>query len=228
MDTLSDSGFWVSVVQIIWINTLLSGDNAMVIALACRSLPPEQQRRGMILGTGAAILLRILFTGIVAQVMNITFVKAASAVLLFWIAVKLAVPADEDGDGPEAAQSLWHAVQVVVIADIVMSLDNVIAIAAAVKGDTLLIVLGLLISIPMIVAGASLLIRILERYPVLIWAGAALLGWIAGEIFAEDPFIRGLVDPHVAESLERMTGAVGAMMVLSVGWMLARTRRETA
>ena len=177
-------GFWLAAFEIIWINILLSGDNAVVIALACRQLPPRQRLWGMVLGAGVAVGLRIAFTGVVSELMGLPFLKLVGAGLLVWIAVKLAVPDDSDAEGDLAsADTLWRAVRIVAVADVVMSLDNVIAIAAAAKGNFVLIVFGLVVSVPLIVAGSAVLMRLLERYPLLIWGGAGLLGWVAGEIF---------------------------------------------
>ncbi len=189
-DEMSTGTFWVAVGKIIWINILLSGDNALVIAMACRGLAPRQRFWGMFLGAGVAVLLRIIFTFIVVTLMSLPYLKLVGGLALLWIAAKLLVPehADEDG-GVDAAAHLWAAVQIVAIADIVMSLDNVIAVAAAANGSVPLLVLGLAISIPLIVAGAALIMALLTRLPILVWAGAALLGWIAGDVIATDPAI---------------------------------------
>ncbi|MEA2863732.1 MAG: hypothetical protein QOC84_1688 [Bradyrhizobium sp.] len=181
--------FWVALGKIMWINVLLSGDNALVIALACRGLEPRHRLWGMILGAGAAVILRIIFTGIVVTLMELPYLKLVGGLALLVIAAKLLVPEGEDEDGVESASHLWAAVQIVVVADIVMSLDNVIAVAAAANGSVPLLILGLAISIPLIVAGAALIMALLTRLPILIWAGAALLGWIAGEVMATDPAV---------------------------------------
>ena len=184
---MTQPAFWVAVGKIIWINVLLSGDNALVIALACRGLSPKHRLWGMILGAGAAVVLRIIFTGIVVTLMELPYLKLVGGLALLVIAAKLLVPEHEDEDGVESASHLWAAVQIVVIADIVMSLDNVIAVAAAANGSIPLLVLGLAVSIPLIVAGAALIMALLSRLPILVWAGAALLGWIAGDVIATDP-----------------------------------------
>jgi YjbE family integral membrane protein len=194
----TQAAFWVAAWQIILINIVLSGDNAVVIALACRTLPAKQRLWGMVLGAGAAVLLRIMFVLIVTAIMDFPFLKFAGGILLLWIAIKLVVPAESHG-GPSvaAADNLWRAVKIVAIADVVMSLDNVIAIAAAAKGSWALIIFGLAVSVPLIVAGSAILVALLDRLPILAWAGAALLGWIAGDIMVEDPgFIRWLGDPY--------------------------------
>jgi YjbE family integral membrane protein len=184
---MAEPAFWIAVGKIIWINILLSGDNALVIALACRNLKPRHQLWGMVFGAGAAVLLRIIFTGIVASLMALPYLKLVGGLALIGIAAKLLVPENEDEDDVESASHLWQAVQIVVIADIVMSLDNVIAVAAAANGSAPLLVLGLAISVPLIVAGAALIMALLTKLPILVWAGAALLGWIAGEVIATDP-----------------------------------------
>ena len=198
--------FWVAVGKIIWINVLLSGDNALVIALACRALTPRHRLWGMILGAGAAVFLRIVFTGIVVTLMELPYLKLVGGLALIVIAAKLLVPEREDEEGVESASHLWAAVQIVVVADIVMSLDNVIAVAAAANGSVPLLILGLAISIPLIVAGAALIMVVLTRLPFLVWAGAALLGWIAGEVIATDPavqpFLQRVLDGQIALNLD--------------------------
>jgi YjbE family integral membrane protein len=217
--------FYLAALQIIWINVLLSGDNAVVIALACRSLPPRERMWGLILGAGAAVLLRVLFTIIIAKLMGLPFLKLVGGLALLWIAVKLIVPEEEAGeDSVQAGATLWRAVRIVAIADIVMSLDNVIAIAAAAKGDYLLIIFGLVISIPMIVAGAALLMALLSRFPILVWAGAALLGWIAGEIMIEDPATMGYLGADLVHQYVYWAAAAGAAFVVAAGWLIRRRK----
>src|SRR6266849_7181476 len=182
--------FWLAAMQIMGINILLSGDNAVVIALAVRALPPKERFWGMVLGAGCAAVLLILFTGIVATLLKLPYLKLIGGLALFWVAVKLVAPQPHDAeDTPEAVEDLWRAVRVVVIANIVMSLDNVIAVAAAANGNYLLLGLGLAVSIPVVVAGSAMIMAILDRFPILVWAGAALLGWIAGGLVATDPFV---------------------------------------
>jgi len=198
---MAQPAFWVAVGKIIWINVLLSGDNALVIALACRGLAPRQRLWGMIFGAGAAVILRIIFTGIVASLMELPYLKLVGGLALLVIAAKLLVPEQEDEDSVQSASHLWAAIQIVVVADIVMSLDNVIAVAAAANGSVPLLILGLAISIPLIVAGAALIMALLNRLPILVWAGAALLGWIAGDVIATDPAIHPKLDALFAEQL---------------------------
>ncbi len=182
--------FWLAALQIMGINILLSGDNAVVIALAVRALPPRERFWGMVLGAGCAAVLLILFTGIVATLLKLPYLKLIGGLALFWVAVKLVAPQPHDAeDTPEAVEDLWRAVRVVVVANIVMSLDNVIAVAAAAKGNYLLLGLGLAISIPVVIAGSALFLALLERFPWVVWAGGALLGWIAGGLLPDDAFV---------------------------------------
>ena len=215
---VDDPGFWFAVLQIIWIDILLSGDNAVVIALACRQLPPHQRVWGIALGTLAAIVLRIVFTGLVTTLMAMPYLKLIGGVLLIWIAIKLLGGEEEsDDDNVKPVANLWHAVRIIVIADAVMSLDNVIAIAMAARGNYALLMFGLAVSIPLIVAGAALIISLLERFPIIVWGGAALLGWIAGEIIAKDPLITGHLDPGAAHTVSLVGAVLGALFVVGVG-----------
>lgn len=225
------SSFWISVLQIIWINILLSGDNAVVIALACRNLPSRVRMWGMVFGAGVAILLRIVFTLVVATLMELPYLKIAGGLALLYIAVKLLVPEETgDEDNVQASTRLWSAVRVIAVADIIMSLDNVIAIAAAAKGHVALFVFGLAISIPLIVAGARIVMELLTRYPVLVWAGGALLGWISGQVVATDPIIFDYVAQHygghAAELVEYGSALAGAVLVVAIGWSVRRNRES--
>ena len=234
--------FWIAVGQIIWINILLSGDNAVVIALACRSLPPKQRFWGILLGAGAAVLLRILFTVIIAQIMGIPFLKLVGGLLLLWIAVKLIVPGDEHGEeSVKAGDTLMRAVWLVTVADIVMSLDNVIAIAAAAETaaarvdlahalsiKTTLIIFGLATSVPLIIAGSALLMALLNRFPILVWAGAALLGWVAGEIIVKDAAVIRYFGEEAVEHWHLWAAAIGAIFVVALGWTIRRSQHKRA
>src|SRR5262245_48772238 len=210
---MQQPAFWVALGKIMWINILLSGDNALVIAMACRGLPPRQRFWGMILGAGVAVFLRIIFTGIVVTLMALPFLKLVGGLALLFIAAKLLVPEHEGESDTEAAAHLWAAVQIVAIADIVMSLDNVIAVAAAANGSIPLLVIGLAISVPLIVAGAALIMALLTRLPALVWAGAGLLGWIAGEVMATDPVVEprlhAFFNGPVGVGLDGFLGALG-------------------
>lgn len=213
--------FWVALTKIVWINVLLSGDNALVIALACRGLQPQQRVWGMVLGAGVAVVLRIIFTFIVVTLMALPFLKLIGGLALIVIAAKLLVPEDHDEDGVETAAHLWAAVRIVAIADIIMSLDNVIAVAAAANGSAILLILGLAISIPMIVAGAAIIMALLDRLPILVWFGAALLGWIAGDVIATDPavapWLHKLLSGTVNLSIETVSSMFGFTRNLRLG-----------
>lgn len=236
---LFSPAFWVAAGQIIGVNIILSGDNAVVIAMACRMLPPRQRMWGMILGAGVAVLLRVLFTLVVAQAMSYPFLKLIGGVLLLWVALKLVVP-DEEGEGNvQAADNLWRAVRIVAIADIVMSLDNVIAIAASAETaaarvdlahaatvKTILIIFGLATSVPLIVAGSALLMALLDRFPILVWAGAALLGWVAGDIMAKDNALEWWFSPTALHSAHYWSAAAGAILVVGMGWAMRRSRHK--
>ena len=218
--------FWIGLLQIIGIDILLSGDNAVVIALACRSLPAHQRRRGIIMGAGAAIVLRVIFAIFIVYLLAVPYLKIVGGLLLFWIAIKLLQPEESnDGDGVDPARNLYQAIRTIVIADAVMSLDNVVAIAAAAKGDITLLVLGLLISIPLIIYGSTLILALLDRYPVIIAVGGALLGYIAGETIATDPVLIDWVDEQAAW-LHYGAPIGGAVFVVVAGVAIARLRRR--
>ena len=227
---IGQTAFWVSLLQIMWINILLSGDNAVVIAMACRGLRPRQRLWGMILGAGVAVLLRIVFTVFVAALMLLPWLKIVGGLALFYIAAKLLVPEEADENETEATEHLWRAVKIVAIADIIMSLDNVIAIAAAAKGNMALLVIGLAVSIPLIVAGAAVIMALLDRFPILVWAGAALLGWIVGEVIATDPVIERYLEPRLgAEGFHYVVlfaALLGAILVLIVGALWRRSKQS--
>jgi YjbE family integral membrane protein len=216
-----------SVLEVIWINILLSGDNAIVIALACRGLPPHQRRLGMVLGAGVAILLRIIFTLLVVQLLATPFLKMVGSVLLCWVAVKLLTEDSDDETTISASSRLFHAVRTIALADIVMSLDNVLAIAAVAQNNMIMLILGLLISVPLIVAGATLVMALLARFTFLVWAGAGLLGWVAGEMFVSDPWFIGQITETTAEHLAVPLSAALAALVVAIGF-IARIHREKA
>ena len=227
----SSPTFWLAVLKIVWINILLSGDNAVVIAMACSGLPYRQRMWGMILGAGLAVILRIVFTGVVASLLLLPYLKLFGGLALLYIAAKLLVPDPPDESESKAVEHLWRAVRIVAVADIVMSLDNVIAIAAAAQDDMALLVLGLAISIPLIVAGAALIAALLDRFPILVWAGAALLGWIAGEVISTDPVVRDyLVHGYgvpAAHTVEYAAAAAGVALVLIAGGLWRRSKQES-
>lgn len=226
---LFDPALWGKLVEIIALNIVLSGDNAVVIALACRALAPDQRAKGIALGAGVAVVLRVVFTVLIASLLNMPFLHIVGALLLVWIAVKLIV---EDGESDEdsitASSKLWKAVQTVAIADIVMSLDNVLAIAAVAKDSIPLLVGGLVISIPLIVLGASLITSLLTRFPILVWAGAALLGWVAGEMFDSDPWLITRFGADTLHRFEFPAALIGALLVLGLGYLLKNRRPDPA
>jgi len=213
--------FALSVLKIIWIDLLLSGDNAVVIALACRSLPENQRRWGILMGAGAAILLRILFMFIVVQLLALPYLKLVGGVLLLWIAIQL-VTGDDDEHDIKAPSSLFKAVGTIALADVVMSLDNVVAIAAAAKDSFALVLFGIGVSIPLIVFGSNVVLYILDRFPILIWAGAALLGWIAGEMIVSDPSLVTWIGGAVSSTLHYAAACAGAVMVVLIAWLMTR------
>ncbi len=219
------STFMLQLLQIIWINILLSGDNAVVIALACRSLPPKSRTIGIVAGAGVAIVLRIIFTLLVVSLLAIPYLRLGGGVLLVWIAVKLLTDEANESNVAEAS-SVWHAVRIVAIADMVMSLDNVLAIAAVAKDSNLLVIIGLGLSIPLIVFGAQLVITMLERFPWLVWVGAGLLGFVAGELLASEPAIKPLLGGMSEHTAEYVLGASGIALVLALGALLRKPHRE--
>jgi YjbE family integral membrane protein len=220
--------FWIGLMTIIWVNIILSGDNAVVIALAARSLPPEQQKKAVFWGAGAAVLLRIVLTIVAVELLKFPYLKLIGGALLLWIAVKLLVPEDDDGDNIESSSNLIVAIRTILIADLVMSLDNVIGVAAAAKGSILLLVLGLLISIPLVIFGATMLMKLMERWPVIITLGAAILGWVSGEMAVTDPSVAEWVNANAAW-LHWVAPALGAILVVVVGKAIAgRAAKEHA
>ena len=236
---ITHAAFWIAAAQIIGVNIILSGDNAVVIAMACMMLPARQRLWGMILGAGVAVLLRVVFTLVVAEAMGYPYLKLVGGVLLLWVAVKLVTPEGDPDERIEAADNLWRAVRIVAIADIVMSLDNVIAIAAsaevaamrvdpthAVTIKTTLIIFGLTTSIPLIVGCSAVLMKLLERFPILVWAGGALLGWVAGDIMAKDGALLHVLSHDTMEQLHVWAAAIGAVFVVVVGLLLRRKRQD--
>lgn len=216
--------FLVSLLQIIWIDLLLSGDNAVVIALACRNLPPEQRRMGILLGAGAAIGLRIVFALIITQLLAVPFLKIVGGLLLFWVAIKLITDNDAHGD-VAAPTSLWSAVKTIAIADAVMSLDNVLAIAAASHGNVWLFIFGLLLSIPLIIYGSTMILTLLQRFPILVWAGAALLGWIAGEMITGDPWFMANIG-QMSGMGKHLGAVIGAIFVVLVSYLISQRSKQ--
>src|SRR3954467_2941579 len=234
---LASQAFWLGLLKIIGVNIILSGDNAVVIALAARSLPARQQKQAVLWGAGAAVVLRILLTIFAAALLSLPWLKLIGSLLLFWIGVKLLIPEDGE-DNIQASEHLMTAIKTILIADLVMSLDNVIAVAAAAAGSYVLLILGLAISIPLVVFGATLLIKLMERFPVIITLGAGLIGWVAGEMLVADSALKGWLtawgveyrqeQPYVGGwSLEIIAAVIGFALVVLVGRWLG-TRKEAA
>ncbi len=208
----------IQALQIVWIDLLLSGDNAVVIALACRNLPEDQRRLGAILGAGMAILLRVIFTLLVVRLLDVPVIKLVGAILLIVIAVNFLVE-DHEVKGVKPRNSMWGAVFTITLADAVMSLDNVLAIAAASRGNSWLIVFGLMLSLPLVVFGASFIMRMIDRFPIIVWAGAGLLGWVAGHMMSEDPVFAHYLD-QLGDPPDIFVNVAGAAFVLIVGFLL--------
>ncbi|WP_412479123.1 TerC family protein [Azonexus sp. IMCC34839] len=219
---LSSAAFWVAVGQIILIDIVLSGDNAVVIALACRNLSPEQRKKGIFWGVAGAVSLRVVLTTFAALVMNLPWLKFVGGLLLVWIAVKLMLPEDEDGHDIQSSEHLWGAVKTIVVADFVMSLDNVIAVAGAAHGSLALLLFGLAVSIPLIVWSSQLIMHWMERFPAIVLLGAGLLGYVSGQMLLTDPGLLALLPP-LPEWSGKAAGAVGAVLVVAVGrWLEQR------
>lgn len=222
----TSAAFWLAVGQIILIDIVLSGDNAVVIALACRNLDPVQRRKGILWGVAGAVSLRVLLTGFAALVLHLPWLKLIGGLLLFWIAVKLMLPEDDDGSGIEPAQHLWGAVKTIVVADLVMSLDNVIGVAGAAHGNLGLLLFGLVVSIPLIVWSSQMIMHIMERWPVIVLFGAGLLGYVAAEMVVTDKGVSTLL-PVLPVWFAKAGGAVGALCVIVVGrWLEQRILRR--
>ena len=190
MEMLLTTEFWVGLVKIIWINIILSGDNAVVIALAARSLPPHQQRQAVFFGSGAAVVLRIILTVVAAKLLALPYLQIVGGLLLLWIGVQLLGDEDEGEGEHKEHGSLMAAIRTILIADLVMSLDNVIAVAAAAQGSMTLLILGLAISIPLVIFGSTLMIKLMERFPIIVTLGAALIGWVGGETIISDAALK--------------------------------------
>ena len=228
MEEFLTAHFWVAVGQSILIDILLGVDNAVVIALACRQLPENQRLKGILWGTAGAILLRVALIAFAISLLKVPFLKIAGAALLIWIGVKLITPHDEDAHGNiQASDKLWSAVKTVIVADLVMSIDNVIAIAGAAQNageqhQMALVILGLVVSIPIIVWGSQIVLKLMDRFPVIILLGGMLLGWIAGGMFQTDPMLKDLIPQE--QSWHYALGAAGALLVLAIGQALKARR----
>jgi len=227
MEEFMTASFWLAVGQIIMIDILLGGDNAVVIALACRNLPPKQRTQGIIYGTLGAIVLRVILIAFALALLAVPYLKLVGAALLLWIGIKLMQPDDDEGHNISSSDKLWGAVKTVIIADLVMSVDNVLAIAGAAQGagqqhQLPLVIFGLLVSIPIIVWGSQIVLKLMGRFPVIITLGAMLLGWIAGQMAYSDPALVAYL-PRAAV-WGYLAAATGALLVLLVGKVLQRKK----
>lgn len=231
LEVFVTTSFWVDVLKIIMIDLLLSGDNAVVIALACRNLPAEQRKKGILFGMAGAVVLRIVLTFFAVSLLSLPYLKLVGAMLLIWIGIKLILPEDEhDEDSIRADARLIGAIKTIIIADFVMSLDNVLGVAAAAKGDVPLLVFGLLISIPLIAWSSQLVLKLIDRFPYIIYAGGALLGYVAGEMLVAEALTSAELSAGFAHMVETqhylhwLVPAVCAVLVLAVGQWLAQSK----
>jgi len=223
MEQLLTSHFWLGLGTIIWVNIILSGDNAVVIALAARSLPGRQQKLAILWGAAAAVVLRIILTIVAVKLLEFPYLKLAGGAALLWIAVQLLIPEEGGDEEVESSSHLLGAIKTILIADLVMSTDNVIAVAAVAKDSIVLLVLGLVISIPLVIFGATILMKLMERYPIIITLGAAILGWTAGEMAVTDPAVAEWVNANTSW-LHWGAPAIGAALVVIVGKWIAKRR----
>ena len=227
MNVLSDPGFWARLLSIVVIDLSLAGDNALVIALAVRRLPARQQLLGRIWGTAAAVALRILFIAVVSLLLRIPLLQLAGGLLLLWIALKLVRPGGTGEGEVRAGASLWTAIWIILVADVTMSLDNVLAVAAAARGDLILVVFGIALSLPLVIWGSGLLLRLMARHSWIICLGGAILGYVAGEMMTDDPIVRGWLGDAVA-FVDEPLSIVLAVVVAGLGWWFARSPARRA
>ena len=225
MEYLQTADFWIGLLKIVWINIILSGDNAVVIAMAARSLPPQQQRTAVLFGSGAAVILRIALTVVAAKLLALPYLQIIGGALLLWIGTQL-LSEEEEGEGQDKEYgSMLAAVRTILLADPVMSLDNVIAVAAAAQGSMVLLILGLAISIPLVIFGSTLMIKLMERFPIIVMLGAALIGWVGGETIVSDTILRDVL--AVKPWLHYAAAVAGAVFVVAVGrWLQKRARTQ--
>lgn len=228
---LMTAAFWAALASIIWVNVLLSGDNAVVIALAARALPPKQQKQAIFWGSAAAIVMRIVLTVAAVRLLQLPYLKLVGALLLLYIGLSLLRDSDDEGaDGASAdghEHGMLHAVRTILVADLVMSLDNVLAVAAAAKGDIVLLIVGLAVSIPLIIFGSTLLLRVMQRFPLIVTAGAALLGFLAGEMLLTDPAVSERFG-EASHSIINVAGVIGAVIVVAGGHLMKRRHAAAA
>ena len=228
MEFVQSPEFWIGLVKIVWINIILSGDNAVVIAMAARTLPPHQQGKAVVFGSAAAVVLRVLLTVVAAKLLALSYLQIIGGLLLLWIGVQL-LGEEEDGEegGPKHHGTLFSAIRTILIADLIMSLDNIIAVAAAAKGSMLLLILGLAISIPLVIFGSTLMIKLMERFPVIVVIGAGLIGWVGGEAIVSDNVLKDVVQAN--RWLHYAGPALGVAVVVGLGKLVqARAARQPA
>jgi YjbE family integral membrane protein len=226
---LASPAFWVALGEIMMVNIVLSGDNAIVIALAARSLPRRQQKQAIIWGSAAATVILVVLTIIAAEIFELPYLRLVGSLLLFWIAVQLLVPGDGGGGGPDGGKSAWSAMRTILVADLIMSTDNVIGAAATAQGDLLLLMLGLGVSVPVVVFGSTMVMKLIGRFPIIITFGAGLLGWVAGDMLDSDPILVGWIAAHIPwlQFTLPVVGEIswsqiaGAALVVAVGKLLA-------
>jgi YjbE family integral membrane protein len=225
MELLQTSEFWLGLLKIIWINIILSGDNAVVIALAARSLPAEQQRKAIMFGSGAAVVLRVALTVVAAKLLEVSYLQIAGGLLLLWIGAQLLSEEDEEEVGEPTQSTMGAAIRTILIADLVMSLDNVIGVAAAAKGSMILLILGLAISIPLVVFGSSMMIKLMTRFPIVVTFGACLIGWVGGETIVSDVALREFAEANAW--LHYAGATAGALAVLAIGKFFQKKHETT-
>jgi len=225
MPDFASAAFWVAVAQIIAIDLILSGDNAVVIALACRNLPPEQRRKGIFWGVFGAVGLRVVLTAFAAKLLGMPYLKLFGGILLLWIGIKLLTAKDDGGHQIDGANNLWGAVKTIIVADFVMSMDNVIAVAAASRDSLFLLLFGLAVSIPLIVWSSQIVLKMMERFPIVVTLGAGLLGWVAGGMIVGDVVVKPHADTFLAGS-HYVAAAIGALLVVAIGTWISRRRTK--
>jgi YjbE family integral membrane protein len=217
--------FWIRLFEIGFLNLLLSGDNAVLIALAVRALPRHQRILGQVWGAAGAVVLRLVFVGIISALLSVPFLRMTGGAVLLWIAFKLVQPEAGEGEAGRHGRTVWHAIWLILVADVTMSLDNVLAIAGAAHGDMVLVAIGIGMSVPIVIVGSGVLATLMNRYPAIIWIGGGVLGYVAGDMMLEDP----VVERHlgtVAHALEYPLPLALAAILTAVGWWLARRQSQ--
>ncbi|HEV8530085.1 MAG TPA: TerC family protein [Methylomirabilota bacterium] len=224
MSLALDPGFWIRLLEIAFLNLLLSGDNAVLIALAVRALPRRQRVLGQIWGTVGAVVLRLAFVGIVSLLLELAFLRVAGALVLLWIAYKLVQPEGGEPERGRHGRSFWHAIWLILVADVTMSLDNVLAIAAAARGDMMLVGIGIAMSVPIVIVGSGVLATLMNRYPAIIWVGGGVLGFVAGEMLLDDPVVLRALGEGLDAKLKVPVAIAMAGTLTAIGWRLSRKK----